>query len=262
MTAPEPLKVLVFSKTSAFRHECIPAGIRALQRLAEESQKSGSTCPSFVVENSEDATLFTPYNLAEYRVLVLLNVSGEFLNTLQLEALKTFVHSGGGVVGIHCASTGMPSQDPDSVDKDGWYSKMLGAFFTEHPEPQEGLIRVEDTVHPIVVRGLHGDGCGLQKMTESGEGNGKAFERKWFDEWYNFKDHPRTAHQVHVLLTVDEGSYHGGALGADHPLIWCQEFEGGRSFYTALGHFDEAYEEEMFMGQVLGGILWTAKLIG
>jgi type 1 glutamine amidotransferase len=83
----------------------------------------------------------------------------------------------------------------------------------------------------------------------------------WFDEWYNFKANPKSVGDVHVLLSVDEGSYEGGEHGADHPIAWCQEFEGGRSFYTALGHFDEAYQDEAFMRQLLNGILWAARII-
>lgn len=53
---------------------------------------------------------------------------------------------------------------------------------------------------------------------------------------------------MYVLLSVDETSYDGGTLGDHYPLVWCYEFEGGRVFYIALGHFNEAYEDEMFLG--------------
>lgn len=255
-----PFKVLVFSKTSGFRHKSIPAGISGLRRLAESSRRAESACPPFAVEASEDARLFTEESLSEYRVVVLLNSSGEFLDNEQLEALKRFVRSGGGVVGIHCASTGMPSGTAESVvDGDGWYGRMIGAAFTEHPVPQHGVIRAQAAAHPIVSRGLDGDGQGLRLMTASA-GPG-CYERRWFDEWYNFSANPRAANGVDVLLVVDEASYEGGTLGSDHPVMWCHEFEGGRSFYTALGHFDAAYEDDMFMGHVLNGILWTAGLV-
>jgi type 1 glutamine amidotransferase len=82
------------------------------------------------------------------------------------------------------------------------------------------------------------------------------------DEWYNFKAHPRkTSDGLNMLLAVDEKSYDGGVHGDDHPIAWCHTFDGGRCFYTSLGHFDEAYEDERFMGQLLGGIFWTAGLV-
>lgn len=109
-------------------------------------------------------------------------------------------------------------------------------------------MRVEDARHPIMTLGLRGLGDGLKTL------NRQTRQRTWFDEWYNFTENPRTS-CVHVLLSVDETSYDGGTLGDHHPLVWCHEFEGGRVFHTALGHFDEAYEDEMFLGQLLNGIL-------
>jgi type 1 glutamine amidotransferase len=100
-----------------------------------------------------------------------------------------------------------------------------------------------------------------------GQGDGLAtFElpdstRHWFDEWYNFKKAPQQNSSLDILLSVDESSYEGGTIGGTHPLIWCQEFEGGRVFQTALGHFDAAYEDEMFLSQALGGLLWAARLL-
>ncbi|KAJ6446706.1 carboxylesterase-like protein [Purpureocillium lavendulum] len=251
-----PFRVLVFSKTGGYRHASIPASIAALTRLASAS---APTDAPFTVHPSEDASLFAPESLRRYRVIVLAHVSGTFLTELQLDALQSFVRQGGGVVGVHTASVGMPPPPPPpdadgAVDEGGWYRRMVGASFAGHPEPQEGVVRVEDARHPIMTLGLQGLGDGLKTF------DGQTRQRTWFDEWYNFKENPRTS-RVHVLLSVDEASYEGGALGDDHPLVWCHEFEGGRVFHTALGHFDEAYEDEMFLGQLLNGILWAAKAI-
>lgn len=78
------------------------------------------------------------------------------------------------------------------------------------------------------------------------------------DEWYNFTTHPRENARLRVLLRGDPESFKGGRMGSDHPLAWCQEFEGGRVFYTALGHFEEAYADEWFMGMLERGIVWAA----
>ena len=251
MTTP-PFRVLLFSKTTGYRHASIPAALSALTRLSTASTTSSTP---FTVHASEDASLFTPESLAGYRVIVLVHVSGTFLSASQLGALQSFVRGGGGVVGVHTASLGMPSDGEDIVDEDGWYQRMVGASFAGHPEPQMGVIKVEDATHPIMARGLRGLGDGLESFDDD------THRRRWFDEWYNFKESPRTLSYVHVLLSVEEASYQGGTLGDDHPLIWCHEFEGGRVFHTALGHLDAAYVDEMFMGQVLNGILWTAKMI-
>ncbi|KAK3937437.1 hypothetical protein QBC46DRAFT_392659 [Diplogelasinospora grovesii] len=222
MPPPAPFKVLVFSATAAFRHESIPSGIAALQRLSAASQ---TTSTPFSVDCSEDAARsFNASSLAQYRVVVLLQASGEFLTTsTQIDAFQAFVRAGGGVVGVHCASFAMQSDD--------WYGRMIGAVFDNHPEPQRGRINIVDPTHPIITASL-GNGQGMQKEEASG-----CWKWDWLDEWYNFKMHPHSGpagdNDLHVLLTVDETSYSGGTHGEDHPVAWCQEFDGGRSFYAA-----------------------------
>lgn len=244
-TATSRFSVLVFSRTNGYRHDSIEAGISALKDLAISSHDSSVP---FNVDTTEDAIVFNPATLAQYRVIVFLQASGEFFdNELQLDALKQFVRAGGGIVGIHCASTGLPSS--------AWYGSLIGGVFTDHPEPQTATVVVEDPGHPILSRGT--------ALASNGAGEslgGHEMEFKWHDEWYNFKANPRAQDGLHVLLTVRETSYGGGHMGVDHPIAWCHEFEGGRVFYTALGHFDEAYQDLSFMGQMINAIIWAAKL--
>lgn len=240
-TATSRFSVLVFSRTEGYRHDSIEAGINALKDLATSSH--ASSVP-FSVDATEDAIVFNPATLAQYRVIVFLQSSGEFFdNELQLDALKQFVRAGGGIVGVHCASTGLPSSE--------WYGRLIGGVFAGHPEPQNAVVVVEDPEHPILSRGT-----ALVSQVDGGRG----MEFQWHDEWYNFKKNPRAQDGLHVLLTVKETSYKGGHLGADHPIAWCHEFEGGRVFYTALGHFDEAYHDLSFMGQMINAIIWAARL--
>ncbi|KAL2148457.1 hypothetical protein VTH82DRAFT_2377 [Thermothelomyces myriococcoides] len=245
-------RVLVFSRTTAYRHASIPAGIRALHCLAAASAAGPHP---FAVDDSEDATVFSPGSLAAYRVIVLLQCSGEFLDRTQLDALRGFVQAGGGIVAVHCASFAMQSSE--------WYGRLIGAVFDNHPEPQVGLVKVLDPQHPIISWGVCAREGGTDQSAEKAQiaHRQQQPERVWRDEWYNFKKHPRaTSDGLHVLLGVDEKSYQGGAHGNDHPIAWCQTFDGGRCFYTALGHFDEAYEDDWFMGQLHRGILWAAGL--
>ncbi|OTB02571.1 hypothetical protein M426DRAFT_61881 [Hypoxylon sp. CI-4A] len=216
--------VLIFSKTAEYRHESIPAGIEGIKRLGESSN-------AFAVDCSEDASLITAENLARYAVIVFLQTSGGFLDAEQLAGLQSYIRGGGGFVGIHCAAAGMPGEP--------WYGELIGAVFTDHPEPQGGVLTVENRDHVIV--------------------SDLPDKWQWFDEWYNFDATPRA--KVDVLFSVDEQTYKGGKLGEDHPLAWCREFDGGRSFYTTLGHFDDAYADEKFMGHILNGILWAARRI-
>jgi type 1 glutamine amidotransferase len=98
------------------------------------------------------------------------------------------------------------------------YGRLVGAYFASHPEIQRATVRIEDRGHA------------------STEGLPATWKRT--DEWYNFRSNPRG--NVHVLATLDEATYAGGKMGADHPIAWCQEIDGGRSWYTAMGHTSEA----------------------
>jgi hypothetical protein len=79
------------------------------------------------------------------------------------------------------------------------------------------------------------------------------------DEWYNFNTDPRGA--VHVLATVDETTYSGGTMGADHPIAWCHYYDGGRAWYTAGGHTPDSYSEPLYQAHLLGGILFAAGAV-
>jgi hypothetical protein len=122
-----------------------------------------------------------------------------------------------------------------------WYSRLSGggARFRSHPAQQTATMRVEDPSHPSTT------------MLP------KAWVR--FDEWYNFTTNPRP--DVHVLLTLDESTYQGGTMGTDHPISWCQNFEGGRSWYEGAGHIDSTYSDPTFLAHLLGGIEWTAGVV-
>lgn len=258
--ATATFKILVFSRTEAYRHASIPAGIAALEGLATLSKRSQTP---FSIHSTEDAIVFNSSTLAQYRVIVFLQSSGEFFdNEFQLNTLKEHVRGGGGTVGIHCASTGLPSSE--------YYGKLIGAVFTGHPEPQKGVVVIENPTHPIV--------SGVSDLTHptketkqntasalqigSSEDDAVEYHIDWFDEWYNFKENPRTLDGVQILMSVKESSYEGGVMGEDHPITWCQEFDGGRSFYTALGHFDEAYTDAFFKTILLNGIFWVANIAG
>ena len=115
---------------------------------------------------------------------------------------------------------------------------MVGAYFKQHPAQQNARVKVEDPNHPST-RGLPAQ-----------------FTR--FDEWYDFRTDPRGS--VHVLTTVDS-SYTGSTMGADHPITWCRDFDGGRSWYTAMGHTITSFSEPKFLHLLLGGIETAAGAV-
>lgn len=218
-SAPEKAKkVLIFSKTNGFRHESIAAGIEAIKKLGTEN--------NFLVDATEDSLAINSKNLKQYKTIIFLSASGNVLGEKQKEALKKFIQKGGGFVGIHSATNCEPNWS--------WYTKMIGGIFEGHPEPQPAKL--------IVVNHDHSSTKQLPTI----------WERK--DEWYNFKDlNP----DVNVLIKIDETSYNGGKHGENHPLAWYQSYDGGRVFYTALGHSPESYSEPLFAAHLLGGITYA-----
>jgi type 1 glutamine amidotransferase len=216
--------VLVFSRTTGYRHACIPAGIAAIGALRDAGLPG---IPD--VEATEDAEVFTAGALARYGAVVFLNTSGTVLDTDQREALAGYVRGGGGFVGVHGAAD-------TEYDWPG-YAELVGAYFDRHPQIQPATIRVEDPDHPATA------------------GLAPTWTRT--DEWYDFRTNPRP--RVQVLLTVDESSYEGGRMGSDHPIAWCREYGLGRAFYTACGHTVESYAEPAFRAHLAGGIRYAAS---
>lgn len=211
-------KILVFSKTAGYRHSSIKEGKEALLKLGKEN--------NFDVDTTEDSTYFNSKTLSSYAVVVFLNTTGDVLNKEQQEAFEQYIRSGKGFVGIHAAT--------DTEYSWPWFCKLVGANFASHPKQQKATLHVTDATH-LSTKHLP-----------------QAWER--FDEWYNFKN--RNA-DVKVLLTIDEKSYEGGTEPDHHSMSWYHEYDGGRSFYTALGHTEESYVEENFMKHVLGGIRYA-----
>ncbi|CAN0600739.1 unnamed protein product, partial [Ectocarpus sp. 12 AP-2014] len=74
------------------------------------------------------------------------------------------------------------------------------------------------------------------------------------DEWYNFKNiNP----DINVLITLNEASYEGGNNGENHPISWYHAYDGGRAFYTEMGHTTETFEDANFLNHLLGGISYA-----
>ncbi|MGW5019823.1 ThuA domain-containing protein [Streptomyces cacaoi] len=219
---PEDAKVLVFSKTAGFRHDSIPDGIAAVRQLGSEH--------GFTVDATEDATAFTPQNLAGYDAVVFLSTTGDVLDDTQQAAFEGYIADGGGYAGVHAAA--------DTEYDWPWYGGLAGAWFDSHPAIQSATVHVEDRAHPATGH----------------------LPTEWqrTDEWYNYRSSPRQ--DARVLATLDEGSYTGGNMGEDHPIAWCKRYEGGRAFYTGGGHTKESFTDDAFRRHLLGGIRYAAGL--
>src|SRR6266568_1333529 len=216
-------RLLVFSKTGGFRHASIKDGKIALQKLATEH--------NIKVDFTEDASVFTDVNLAHYNAVIFLMTTGNILDDNQKAAFERYIRAGGGYVGVHSAS--------DTEYAWSWYGGLVGAYFDHihgHSKVTQATIHVTDRTHPSTVM----------------------LPALWVrtDEWYNFASNPRGS--VNVLMTIDESTYKGGTMGVDHPIAWYHEYDGGRAWYTALGHTSESYYEPLFLDHLWGGIIYAA----
>lgn len=212
-------RVLVFSKTAGFVHKSIPDGIAAVQKLGLEN--------GFDVDTTKNAAYFQEDSLKQYSAVIFLNTSGNVLDNRQEAAFERYIQSGGGFVGVHAAT--------DTEYDWRWYGRLVGAYFKSHPKIQDARFIVKDKDFPAT--SFFPD---------------TVWQRT--DELYNFKNmNP----DVNVILTVDESSYEGGTHGAHHPMSWYHEYDGGRAFYTELGHTEESYSEENYLRHLLGGIQYA-----
>lgn len=221
-TAAKPgsaLSMLVYSRTAGYRHKSIEDGVKMLGKLCAEN--------GYTMRHTEDPALFNDEELAKYTVVIFLNTSKDVLDDTQQEAFIRYIRGGGGYVGVHAAS--------DTEFDWPWYGKLVGAYFTNHPKIQSAEVKITAPDHACT----HG------------------LPNPWTrtDEWYNFRD---VQPGLTILCEVDESTYEGGTMGASHPISWCQEFDGGRAFYTAMGHTPESYTEPAFVEHVHRGIRWAA----
>lgn len=209
-------KVLIFSKTAGFHHASIAVGIPAIIKLGQEN--------NFDVDTTTDATKFTYDNLKQYAAVIFLSTTGDVLNDAQQAEFEKYIRAGGGFVGVHSAT--------DTEYNWPWYGNLVGAYFRNHPDhQQEAVLHIVDPNFPAT--------------------KGLPAEWKRLDEWYNFK---WIAPNLHILITIDEKTYTGGNNGDNHPMSWYHAYDGGRAFYTALGHTDASYSDPLYLGHLLGGI--------
>jgi cytochrome c len=214
----EKPKILVFSKTRGYHHNSIGVGNIAIKKLGVEND--------YDVDTTSNSTVFTEAGLKQYRAVIFLNTTGNILNGEQQTAFERYIQAGGGFVGIHSAA--------DTEYDWPWYGKLLGAWFESHPREVTAAINVVDKNHPASA-----------DLPDH-------FNRT--DEWYNYRS---IFPDIKVLAYLDEGSYHGGTNGANHPITWYHEFDGGRAFYTGLGHRETNYSDQLFLKHLEGGIKYA-----
>lgn len=218
-------RVLVFSKTAGFHHESIAAGMIAIGKLGSQN--------NFDVDTTTDAAWFTDDSLRKYAAIVFLSTTGHVLDYRQRVALERYIQAGGGFVGIHAAA--------DAEYDWGWYGRLVGGYFLDHPGIHDSFPNVQP---------------GVLNVVDSDNDATRFLPRPWkrTDEFYSYK---KLNKDVHVLLTIDESSYKGGHRMGEHPMAWYHAYDGGRAWYTELGHTSESYSENNYLKHILAGIQYA-----
>ena len=230
--AAPSFRVLVLTEGNA----SIGGAVSVLQRLGQRSN------PQFEVDQVKNsANGFTARHLAKYNVVVFLNNGGgDVLAPDEQEAFEAFFRSGGGFVGIGSAIETSP----------GWQflTDILGTRSSGKLDSQAATIKVADRVHDA--------GKNLPEYWN------------WTDSYYNFTANVRGV--SHVLGTVVEQPFTktgdgptslgiaGGTMGSDHPVTWCKDYQGGRSFYTNTGTAGSQFNDANLQKLLTGALTWAA----
>ena len=219
-------RLLVFSKTTGYRHASIPNGIAAIQKLAIEN--------GYDVDTTENAAIFNEDSLKKYSAVVFMSTTGNVLDYRQRTAFERYMQAGGGFVGVHSAT--------DTEYDWGWYGRLVGNYFIDHPG-------INDTFPNVQQATLH--------VVDQTFGATKHLPATWTrtDEYYSFRKQLDSS--IHVPINIDEATYNGGHRMGNHPMAWYHEYDGGRAFYTELGHTAESYTDENYTKHLLGGIKYA-----
>lgn len=229
LAQPKQFKALLVTTTNGWHHEALHYGVVALKELATKNY--------FDITLFENPNGFTDQYLAQFQVVIFLNTTGNIFDSAQQKTMERFIQSGKGFVGIHSAS--------DTEYDWEWYTKLVGRMFHIHPAIQTAKLNILDASFP-----------GLQ---------GFANNKQWTDEWYEFG--PEKIAGLNYILAVDESTYDpkvqwgdkkGIGMGKLHPVSWYHNYDGGRAFYTALGHMPAIYSDAAFLNHLYAGILWAA----
>ncbi|MBI2731645.1 MAG: ThuA domain-containing protein [Sphingobacteriales bacterium] len=227
--AQKQFKALLVTTTRGWHHESLHYGVVALNKMAQRN--------NFELVLQQDPKIITDKYLADFQVVIFLCTTGDIFDSAQQKVFERYIQSGKGYVGVHSAS--------DTEYDWEWYNKLVGRMFHIHPAIQTASLQVLNDSFP-----------GMKSFTN---------HQLWTDEWYEFG--PEKVSGLNYLLAVDEKSYNpiadwgakkGRGMGTLHPISWYHDFDGGRSFYTALGHVPAVFEEESFLHHLYGGIYWAA----
>lgn len=228
--------VLVFLKPAWYRHASLDSLGHWFQHFGWDNHIN--------VDTTDHPEIFNADDLERYDVVVFISTTdlGNALTDAQKSALIEWYRKGHGIVALHAAAVHHNTWD--------WWSKMVGCDFNSDSTRTRARLAVDpaNADHPAV------RGCSPQFWVE--------------EEWLCYDRSVTGQPGVRVLLRLDETSYEpvrkkfetlgGKPMGKDHPAAWCREAEGGRFFYSALGHDCRALNTEFGRRHLLGALRWAA----
>ena len=248
--AKKSRKVLIYTKATGFVHSSIPVAAKTFELMGK---KTGA----FEATITDDSEAFAADNLKNYDAVLMASTTGSLFapksgkEELMFDAkagelpadvkhskelrdsLIAFVKSGKGIMGIHAAT--------DSSYKWKDYGTMMGGYFNGHPWGKITL-RLDDPTNPVNAA------FGTEPFTIS-------------DEIYTFKDtYDRS--RLHILASIDiEASNITGGFNRpqdhDYGVSWLHKYEGGRVFYTLIGHREESYMNPIVLKHMLAGLQYA-----
>ncbi len=234
---PNRPAILIFSKTTAFRHgESIDAAKAVFGAMARRN--------NWFVYETEEGGVFNPEQLGRFEAIIFNNSTGPVLNDEQQRVLSQYVEAGGALLGIHGAG--------DSSHRWPWYeTNLLGTRFSHHPlnpQFQKTDVRVEPTVDTTLTRNLP---------------SSWAHE----DEWYVFLGQPKGV-RILSYINGDQIIPNGNMLwikdknfgmGKYHPVAWYRPVGKGKTFYTSMGHSAAVWQDTHFVRLLENAIRWTLR---
>ncbi|WP_234019127.1 ThuA domain-containing protein [Streptomyces sp. Tu6071] len=228
----DEVKVLIYTGSTAPESPAVNAGIEAIEKIGQ----SGPAGQRFTIEATDKAKVFTnATKLGKTNAVVFLTGPGDVLNADQEAGLEAYIKAGGGFVGLNDAARTEPYSD--------WYTGLIGARPVEGSgaKAQRATVEVGDRLNPAT--------------------KDLPLEWKHPDKWLNWQTNP--SGKVHTVARVRESTYSpgAGANGADHPVSWCRDYDGGRSFYSAMGGTADSFAETDFRAHLRGALLWTTRLV-
>src|SRR3954451_8333149 len=242
-------KVLIVSRTQGFRHNHIPDTIVAIQQLGAANGFNVDVFdPALPDASLATNPLTSAATLAPYKAIIFDSTTGNAnFSADEQTGIQDYIRAGGGYVGIHAAT--------DCCRQWPWYQAMAGGIFTSHPQGPNAADPGYETCFWATVQVDDASSPMTRHLPLS-------FDVR--DELYNFDRNPRLT--THVLESLVESSYQGnynisnagGTMPTDHPITWCQNYDGGRAFTQGLGHLRATWYDANFLRTVLGGIQWAA----